>query len=81
MSRKIFLNKKTKKVKVKEVKYMIKQSEQMSQDQDKKRSLKEKKKKKRAMSAGFISLTLLLGIISFAICFIIGIMVGPNLPI
>lgn len=35
----------------------------------------------KVLTLGVLSLTLLLGIIFFGICFAVGMIVGPNLPI
>lgn len=45
------------------------------------RTNSKKRKKKRGNTLAFISTTLLLGIISFAVCFVVGIVCGPNLPL
>lgn len=40
-----------------------------------------KQKEQKVLTLGVISSALLLGIISFTICFIVGMGIGPNLPI
>ena len=57
-------------------------SQQSKQPVSRTSSNKRKKRKKiRGNTLVFIATTLLLGIIIFAICFFVGIVCGPNLPI
>lgn len=55
------------------------QENKMSVENSKKSTRKSKDEK--VMTVGLFSLTLLIGIIAFAICFVLGIFLGPNLPI
>lgn len=47
----------------------------------KSRKKNRKAKEDKVITVGFMSKTLLIAIIAFAICFIIGIQIGPNCPI
>lgn len=40
-----------------------------------------KAKKDKVITVGFMSSTLLMAIIAFAICFVVGIQIGPNFPL
>ena len=47
----------------------------------KKQGKKKKKKHEKVFSIGFVSMTLLLALIMFFVCFTVGVVFGPDLPI